>query len=382
MRGKNEECGENVAERRYDFMNRDEKLLECVAREGLAGEEFREVQSFSKTRPIGFSDIHTWIEQRDYAKHKEHLKKWLHSWRMDTLTGFVDVTHCLGLNDTFWVKLSDSDLSWETVNLYRNPFMDVAQHTAFDTGLHGLQLSSTSPEFTAEGSYAKCWIRQDNTIRLYKQGAAGAVNVGLEPYAEHMASAIGHTLFGDKVLSYDLAMFKGRLCSVCELFTSEEKGFVPFYRFLSPGKIYTLENILDICRELGFEEEFRRMILLDSIVFNQDRHTGNFGFLVDNETQKIEAFAPLFDFNVSMLCNAMPDDLRHFEQYEKEFMVGHKMGGTFAEVGHKILTPELAVMLPGHIELPRHPRYTMSEERMELLQKVFDANYEAVLYGR
>ena len=31
--------------------------------------------------------------------------------------------------------------------------------TAFEGGLHGRHLSTTSPEYGTDGSFAKCWIR-------------------------------------------------------------------------------------------------------------------------------------------------------------------------------------------------------------------------------
>lgn len=372
-------CKNGVVMNRYYLMNKNEKIIEFDVQEKLGGEICSEIQSFSKIRPIGFSDIHTWIIQRDYAKHKEHLKRWLHEWGIDTIQGFINVTHCLGLNDAFWVKSINSSLIWDEINLYQNPFDDVAQHTAFDTGLYGLKLSSTSPEFTAEGSFAKCWIQKNDTVVLYKQGATGASNVGLEPYAEYLSSNIGHQIFGDKVLPYGLEMFKDRLCSVCNLFTTEEIGFVPFYRVLPQNRAYTIEALIKFCRELGFEQDFRRMILLDSIVFNQDRHTGNFGFMVENETQRIISFAPLFDFNVSMLCNAVPEDLLDYDKYEKEYMVGHKLGGLFSEVGAGIMTDELRQQLPEQIELPHHPLYNMDSNRLKQLQKIVDRNYDKVI---
>ena len=68
------------------------------------------------------------------------------------------------------MKQTDSPLKWGDVNLYTNEFTDVAQVTAFDTGLYGLQLSSTniqSPEFTLEGAAPKCWKKEDSGIVLY-----------------------------------------------------------------------------------------------------------------------------------------------------------------------------------------------------------------------
>jgi len=38
--------------------------------------------------------------------------------------------------------------------------------TAFEGGLHGRHLSTTSPEYGTDGSFAKCWIRLPYAVRL------------------------------------------------------------------------------------------------------------------------------------------------------------------------------------------------------------------------
>ena len=68
--------------------------------------------------------------------------------------------------------------------------------TAYDffegLGLYGVQMSSTSPELTTDGSFRKCWKKEDGVIYLYKRGISGAYNAGLEPYCEALASEIIH----------------------------------------------------------------------------------------------------------------------------------------------------------------------------------------------
>jgi hypothetical protein len=47
--------------------------------------------------------------------------------------------------------------------------------------------------------------------------------------------------------------------------------------------------------------DFRnKMIVLDYLISNQDRHFGNFGYLRDADTLQIKGPAPLFDFDKSM----------------------------------------------------------------------------------
>lgn len=363
----------------YYLMNKDDKLLEFCTEPGLGGTRIKELRSFDKRRPIGFTNIAKWIEQRNYAKHKEHFSKWLKEWGLDTTDGFLEISHCLSINDCLWVKRSDSPLTWDKVNLYQNEFSDVASKTAFETGLYGMKLSSTSPEFTAEGTFPKCWIKSQNNIVLYKSGLTGASNVGLEPYSEYMASHISKKISQHNVVEYNLQKYKGKICSVCELFTNENVGFVPVYKVTKTDNITNLGDVLDLCTDLGFEQECREMILIDSIVFNQDRHLGNFGFLFDTDTFEITGFAPLFDFNLSMLCNALEEDLKNFDKYEEEYRVGHKLGGRFSEVGQQVLTPSIKSSLPNQIRLPMHELYNLPVERMDLLSDIVQENYEKIL---
>mgnify|MGYP006873066482 CR=1 FL=1 len=172
----------------YYLMNKNVKLmLFTVKTDELLQPYCEEVERYVEAEllPPGFSSIDKWIDRRNYAKHKQHLQRWLKLWHLNTIEGFMNITHALGLNDTLWVKKADDSLLWENVSLYTNDFTDVVAKTAFSKGLQGLKLSSTSPEFTSEGSFEKCWIR-DKTghIKLYKKGTEGFANAGLEPYSD------------------------------------------------------------------------------------------------------------------------------------------------------------------------------------------------------
>ncbi|MCM1287649.1 MAG: hypothetical protein NC240_05015 [Clostridium sp.] len=176
-------------EDRYLLLNKDKKLLSFSVEERIGSQRCVEHESFCDLRPIGFTNINEWVTNRNYAKHKDHLRKWLKEWNLDTIKGFIDVTHCLGLNDCLWVKPYTSGLTWEDINLYHNDFSDVIEYTAFEKGLQGLKIETTSPEFTSEGTFVKCWKRRDNIV-LLKKGSEGFANSGMEPYSEYYASII------------------------------------------------------------------------------------------------------------------------------------------------------------------------------------------------
>ncbi|MBE5898243.1 MAG: hypothetical protein E7279_01420 [Lachnospiraceae bacterium] len=381
----------------YFLMNKDNIILEFSIEDSTYGENIKEVNSFSNLRPIGFTNINNWILDRNYAKHKKHFKKWLKEWGIDTSKGFVEITHCLGINDCLWTKSVDSELSWNSVNMYKNQFTDVAQKTAFETGLHGLKLSSTyfsSPEFTAEGSVPKFWKKEDDEIFLYKSQLSGAANYGLEANSEFISSFILQQIFESQSVFYDITKVKNRLCSKCKLFTDEQFGYIPFYKCFDYFDIdndfydnhFNTKDIIDISKDIGYEDDIRKMFFMDSLIFNQDRHLGNFGFLFNNDTFEIIDFAPSFDYNISMLCNALDSDIctySSFKEYEYEYMLGHKLGGTFSNIGKEVITNTLNLMIPDVLYIPKSnvDSFNLSEKRIGYIISILENNIK-VITGR
>lgn len=368
---------------KYYLMNKNKKLVSFETETQYGVTVATNEIILSNKLPVGYTNIGTWIENRNYAKHKDHMAAWLKEWGIDTIDGFLQITHALGLNDSLWIKPDNSELTWEQINLYQNEFSDIACTTAFENGLYGLQLSSTSPEFTADGSFPKCWIKDAKGIHILKQGLRGASNVGLEPYSEFISSNIGSKLF-DNVIAYDLVRYKGSLCSKCDLFTSETIGFVPLGKVVDANQYYTIPQLINFFEEYdnvhksSFAFKFRIMIVLDSIVFNHDRHLNNFGLLFNNESFEIIDFAPLFDFNFSFLCSLTMDDLKNYRESLVRYNIGHKLGGDFCTVGKEIITDEIRALLPASIEIPKHPLYNMDADRINMLEDIFQENYKNI----
>ena len=73
-----------------------------------------------------------------------------------------------------------------------------------------------------------------------------------------------------------------------------------------------LEDILEILRNSklfdynSIQEKFWDMFIIDSIIGNTDRHNGNWGFLVNKKTKKIE-FSPIYDCGSCL--NPMLEDI-------------------------------------------------------------------------
>ncbi len=321
---------------KFLLMNKDQPILRFQSHLGPFGEDnMIELESFTALRPIGYRNILDWVDRRRAPKHRTHIEQLLRECGCENLDGFLRVAHALTLNDTFWVKEENSSLCWKDVSLYCNPFDELISHVAFEGGLYGEHFSTTSPEFGTDGAFAKCWIQEDDTVYLLKRGSSGASNAGLEPYSELYSSQIARYLCRSYV-SYDVVEYRNKLASKCKLFTSENEGFVPISRYMERVNI---QELLDFFEKIDCGDDFRRMLVLDAVIVNVDRHLGNFGVMIDNESMKMKRMAPVFDHNQALIPYATDEDFTDIYQYLQA--KGTRIGNDFNTVAHAMLTPSI-----------------------------------------
>lgn len=316
-------------------MNKDVVTAEIGMREDFGEEIFSLKEQKNSYLPYGFKSIDDWLEGRQAAKHRRHLAELMKTCGCYKKSGFIAMTRCASLTDSFWVKRADDPLSWAQVNLYENPFDDVVARIAFDgVGLYGQKFLPTTPELSTSGSFEKCWIRDRDGISLLKRGSEGARNAGMEPYSEALCSQLGDALGCDHV-PYRVMRYHDKLASSCPIFTDENTGFVNMAAYTEERP--TVSAMLELCASLGCEEDFRRMLIFDALTANVDRHAGNYGFLVDNETGEVQKLAPMFDHNLALLPYLTEE--QDMEKYLSE--QGPKLGGDFVETARAVLTPAL-----------------------------------------
>ena len=352
----------------YLLMNKDREVA-CFSLSQSYGEDiFKPEKQISKL-PYGFTDINAWIDRRQAAKHRKHIAELMKLCKMDSRSGFIDMTRCASLTDTFWIKKSEAELTWDQVSLFTNPFDETIAKIAFDgTGMWGEQFSSTTPEFSTEGNFEKCWIREDDNIYLIKRGSEGAKNAGGEPYSEALSSQLAK-IFNIDHVPYTLVRYHEKLASRCPLFTSEEHGFVSMNSYaITKGKsVVNISDVVDFCKPYGIEEDFFRMIVFDALILNTDRHLGNYGFSVNNDTGEIAGFAPVFDHNLSLLPYMTQ------EQAPDEYIKGlsPKIGRDFVQTAKDVMTKSIRADL---INLKgfkfENPGYGFPEWKLETLSRI------------
>lgn len=327
--------------------------------------------------PSWYGDLDTFIQNRRAPKHRENIEKLLQQSGCNTLSGFLNISHALSLIDTFWVKDEHSNLDWEAVSLFTHPFNEVIAKTAFEGGLHDQQLSTTSPEYGTDGSFAKCWIRENETIKMLKRGSSGANNAGLEPYSEFYASQLV-SKFTSNFVNYDLRTKDNRLCSVCEIFTSEDYGFIP-YAAVDQGNTSVMQ-VLRNMKDLGFADEAKTMFVIDALIMNADRHKNNFGFIIDNKTLEIQAMSPLFDHNLALMPYAIDaDELTFDSEYYREH--GPRIGDEWVKAAAMCLTSKTRKLLIDlhDFKFEKHRKLNLPDWRLESLTVMLHDTIEAVL---
>ncbi len=317
--------------------------------------------------------VYKWLRHRTIPVNRAYVRNFLSKCglSLNRPLNIIKVSKGLSLNDCYWIVEEGFDGTFAKYNLYDNRFSQILANIAF-TGYGSSVRSSlmSSPEFTTNGMLPKCWRRNNGKILLYKGGTSGASNTGMEPYSEYYAAQVAQAM-GINAIPYNLSKWKGELCSYCELFTSKDYSFVPVGRIVKTGGMPAVRAYYE---KLGkkYVAALNDMLVLDALIYNTDRHYGNFGFLVDNKTNKIAAPAPLFDHGNSLFNFAGRDDLESYEklsQYADTLLpcVYDDYVGEAKTVLTKAHKDKLRGLL--NFKFKKHPRYNLPDERLKYLEK-------------
>lgn len=365
-------------ENRYNLRLYDENLitfsLETKGLEGLRAQIFAVNTGKEHLFPLDLvltgEGIISWLEKRVIPKNRRFVDEILKTLGLSAndTKGIIDVCKGLSLNDSYWVVPEDFDGKFAEYNLYENRFSEALALVAYTGARGSREAFSTSPELTTNGMLRKAWrFIEGDGIYLYKGGTEGGANTGNEPYSEFYACQIAKRM-DIPCVSYDLENWKGILASKCKLFTNKDISFIPVGRILQKA---TLKKCLDYYQSLGegFYEQFCSMLVFDSLIYNEDRHFGNFGVLRDNHTGKIIAPAPVFDNGLSLFNYAMPEDFKELDSYAKTRSNPYRI--SYEEVCREVMGPKQKVQLRKMIDFTfvRHPSLNLPEERLIAIEK-------------
>lgn len=358
--------------------------LEEKGLDGLCVQIFNVREDLKELLPLDMiltgDGILKWLRKRVIPKNRAFVDEILKSLGLsiNNTKGIIDVCKGLSLNDSYWVVPLEFDGTFKEYNLYENRFSEVLSLVAYTGANASNRAFTTSPELTTHGMLRKAWRFLDNDgIYLYKGGTDGAANAGNEPYSEYYAYQIANAM-GLYAVPYDLENWKGILASKCKLFTDIDTAFVPIGRIVKDASI---KSCLDYYKSIGDEayEQLCSMLVFDAVIYNEDRHFGNFGILHDNHTGKILGPAPIFDNGLSLFNFAMPDDFNNLSEYAKTRSTpyGVSFESICTEVIGKKQTAQLRKLLG--FRFNRHPSINLPEERLQAIEKHIEVRARELL---
>lgn len=326
------------------------------------------------------SGVLKWLQKRVIPKNRAYVAEILKTFGLsiNDTKGIIDICKGLSLNDSYWVVPRDFTGTFAQYNLYENRFSEILSLVAF-TGIGQSDAAfTTSPELTTNGMLPKAWrFIPGEGIYLYKGGTFGAANTGNEPYSEYYASQVAQAM-GLNAVTYELENWKGITASRCKLFTDIDTAYIPIGRIVREGG---LKACLDYYKELGEGpyEQVKSMLVFDAVIYNEDRHFGNFGVLRDNHSGEIIGAAPVFDNGLSLFNFAMPDDFKDLDSYAKTR--GTPYGVSFESICREVMGPVQARQLRRLIGFTfrRHPKLNLPEYRLQTIEKHMQSRVQLLL---
>ena len=215
------------------------------------------------------------------------------------------LTKCYGLSlsDQYWACPKASDLRWEDINFFDHSFSDDVGNILFGKMPDKDELNLISPDNTSDGWLKKKWVIANGKRSLIKGGSNPAQQ---EPYNEVLASAIMRRL-GIPHIPYSLTMIDKNPYSVCEDFITRETELVSAWHILQtkkkPNHISSYRHYVNCCKNLGIPgvcDALDKMLAVDYLIVNEDRHFSNFGAVRNVDTLEWIGAAPIYDCGTSM----------------------------------------------------------------------------------
>ena len=219
----------------------------------------------------------------------------------------------LSLSDQYWIKPQDSDITWDKINFFENPFSEDIGDVLFGEAKKKDGFDFSSPDNTSDGCLKKRWKIINGKRCLIKGGSDIARQ---QPFNEVIATKIMERLNIPHV-PYTMTWDNGSPYSVCEDFITADTELVPAWWIINSKKrsnnMSVYQHFVSCCKDLGItniEECLNQMIVLDYIIANEDRHLNNFGLVRNAETLEWIGFAPIYDSGSSLGYDKLPTQIR------------------------------------------------------------------------
>ena len=246
-----------------------------------------------------FDDSDLWLKSRAIDNKRTNarlLKKALRLENKDDISTVIHV-NAATITDNYWIRPIGSSLTYADVKFDNDYFASLALKGNYDSFNKAASRGHTkSPELTNVGSFEKCWKLKDGKWWMHKKATLP------EMFSELFVYELG-TALGMNMARYE----KGTGCIKSLDFTSQGSvNFEPASAFMGDNEDYidVIEALEGICPDAI--PDYIKLIFMDTICANPDRHTNNFGLMRDVESGKLLGLAPNYDNNMALISRGYP----------------------------------------------------------------------------
>lgn len=289
----------------FDF---DDFIVEVINEQflpySLQGKFVKSVNPRDLLRNIQY--LKSWLSRRVLSLSRANAKQIYTMYQIPQLDDIeTRVKICLAckgvaIQDCYWIAKNENE-KYVDVNIRHKHFKEILEISLL--GINPtITENSICPELTTHGLFRKCWIREDNDLYLLKSdNFQNNISTRMEVLASKILECFDTNL--------SVVEYTGRVrnTKVGKLYVSKCKNFITDdYSFVEAWEIIEYCNTYNInFRQYMYslDRNLADIPVLDFILVNTDRHTQNYGFLVDNKTNEIVSLAPIFDFNCALVVD-------------------------------------------------------------------------------
>lgn len=243
-------------------------------------------------------NLEQWLADRAIDSHRVNsrlLKKALRLHSADDVQTTLSV-NAATITDNYWFRPEGSQLTYADIRFHENYFDGLALRGDPD-GFS--QKPSRTPELTNIGSYEKCWRLKDGVWWMYKSGTQE--EYFSELFIAQLGARLGFSMAeyemdGDYIRTRDFTHGASVNFETADGIVGEDDDYSHCFSIL-----YALSPAL--------AEEYLKIIWMDTLCFNMDRHTKNFGVLRDVKSGEILGMAPNYDNNVALISRGYSKDV-------------------------------------------------------------------------
>ncbi len=271
------------------------------------------------------ASLNEWWTDRCIPASRSDIRDALQALSVAVPQQLLPRSYGLSLSDHYWLKPSDSMLTWEQVNFFCHPFSDDIGDILFGKQPDA-EIEYLSPDITTDGNLKKRWRIIDGKRCLMKGGSGPFYQ---QPFNEVIASAVMRRL-GIAHIPYTVTWGEDCPYSICENFVTTETELVPAWRIYQmkkkPNSSSVFQHYMNICAEFGIRDIRRAMdeiLVVDYLIANEDRHLNNFGLLRNPETLEWLGAAPIFDSGSSLGYDSLPNRFLRMDVPCKSFKKTH-----------------------------------------------------------